>query len=334
MPSSALSRRTAVFAASLGLGLAAVLGAASSASASSDYPNRPLKMYVGFSAGSATDVVARTVAQKLSERLGQPVVVDNRTGAGGTLAAEAAARSAPDGYTLLTVSSAIAISPAVYPNLRFDVEKDLSAVFLIGALPTVLEVNAKMPVKDLREFIAYAKERPGKLNYGSSGNGGSIHLSTELLASLSGIKMAHVPYRGNDQAATAVMAGEVDVLIDTLLLAAQTAKSNRVRPLAITGKARSPLMPDVPTFAEAGLPEYDASIFFGILAPAGVPRDIVARLEREMAEVIKSPEVRARLADSGGITMSGETSEGFGRMLRDEVTKWKRIARDAGVSLN
>lgn len=152
--------------------LACLLGMATSAATANDYPNRPLKMYVGFSAGSATDVVARTIAQKLSERLGQSVVVDNRTGAGGTLAAEAAARAAPDGYTLLTVSSAIAISPALYPNLRFDVEKDLSAVFLIGALPTVLEVHAGMPVKNLREFIDYAKTRPGKLNYGSSGKGG------------------------------------------------------------------------------------------------------------------------------------------------------------------
>lgn len=314
--------------------LACLLGMATSAATANDYPNRPLKMYVGFSAGSATDVVARTIAQKLSERLGQSVVVDNRTGAGGTLAAEAAARAAPDGYTLLTVSSAIAISPALYPNLRFDVEKDLSAVFLIGALPTVLEVHAGMPVKNLREFIDYAKTRPGKLNYGSSGKGGSIHLSTELLASLAGIKMMHVPYRGNDQAATAVMAGEVDVLIDTILLAAQTAKSNRVRPLAITGKTRSPLLPDVPTFAEAGLPEFDASIFFGILAPAGVPRDILSRLERELAEVIKTPEVRARLSDAGGIAMVGEPGEAFSKMLREELIKWKRIARDSNVTLN
>ena len=298
---------------------------------SSGYPSKPIKMYVGFSAGSATDIVARVVAKGLGERLGQTVVVENRTGAGGSLAAETVARAAPDGYTLLTVSSAIAVNPAVYTKLTFDVERDLAPITNVGTLPLVLMINRSLPVTNLREFVQHAKSRPGQLNYGSSGVGGSIQLATELLNSVAGTKITHVPYRGNSQAVTALLAGEVNVLIDTVLLAAPNLKSDKVMPLAITGNVRSPLAPEVPTFAEAGLPGYNASLFFGVMGPAGMPKDVATRLNAEINEVLKSPEAQSRLAMTGGLHIAGGSSEEFAKLLRSELARWKEIAQVSGA---
>jgi tripartite-type tricarboxylate transporter receptor subunit TctC len=219
------------------LGIAALASSTGTLHAQDKYPNRPIRMYVGFSAGSATDIVARVVAQHLSERLGQPIVVENKTGVGGSLAAEAAARAAPDGYTLLTVSSAIAVNPSVYPKLSFNVEKDLTPIFLIGRLPTVLLVNNKFPARTLAEFLDYARSHPKKINYGSSGVGGSTHLATEYLATLTNTSFTHVPYRGNSQAIAALLGGEVDMVTDTILLAAPNIKAKRVRALAISSQA-------------------------------------------------------------------------------------------------
>ena len=295
------------------------------------YPNKPIKMYVGFSAGSATDIVARVVAKGLGDRLGQAVVVENRTGAGGSLAAEAVARAAPDGYTLLTVSSAIAVNPAVYSKLTFDVERDLAPVANVGTLPLVLMINRSIPATNVRDFVQYAKARPGQLNYGSSGIGGSIHLATELLASVAGAKFTHVPYRGNAQAVTALLAGEINMLIDTVLLAAPNLKSDKVLPLAITGNERSPLAPDLPTFAEAGLPEYNAGLFFGVMAPAGMPKELLDKLNAEVNEVLRSPEAINRLSATGGLAIVGGSSAKFGELLTAELAKWKRIAQLSGA---
>lgn len=305
-----------------------------SAAQASSYPSKPIKMYVGFSPGSATDIVARVVAGKLSERLGQPVVVENRTGAGGSVAAETTVRSAPDGYTLLTVSSAIAVNPAVYSRISFDVERDLTPVTLVGALPTVLLINNAVPARNLQEFIQYAKTRPGQLNYGSSGNGGSIHLATELFGNVAGIKMIHVPYRGNSQASAALLGGEVNVLVDTAMLAVPSLKSGRVRALAITGKGRSPMAPEIPTFVEAGLPSYDATIFFGVMGPANMPKHVLDKLSVELNEVLKTPDVRARIATGGGIDIVGGSSEQFAQYLRSELLKWKRIAQESGAKVD
>lgn len=295
------------------------------------YPNKPIRMLVGVSAGSAADIIARVIAKGLGERLGQPIVVDNRTGAAGSLAVEAVARSAPDGYTLAIVSSSIAVNAAVYTKLNFDVEKDLTPLATIGTIPLVLMINRSLPTANLREFIQYAKSRPGQLNYGSSGVGGTIHLATELLSSVGGFKITHVPYRGNAQAVTALLAGEVNVLFDTVLLAAPNLKSNKVAPLAITGTVRSPLAPDVPTFAEAGLPDYNASLFFGVMAPAGLPKELVQKLNAEINDVLTSPEVQTRLATSGGLHIIGGTSAQFDELLRAELAKWKRIAQVSGA---
>ncbi|MGO4329380.1 Bug family tripartite tricarboxylate transporter substrate binding protein [Cupriavidus sp. 2TAF22] len=315
------------------LALAGLALSPAPAHAQDKYPSRPIKMYVGFSAGSATDIVARVVAQHLSERLGQSIVVENKTGVGGSLAAEAVARAAPDGYTLLTVSSAIAVNPAVYPKLSFNIEKDLTPIVLIGRLPTVLLVNNGFPAKSLAEFLAYARSHPKKVNYGSSGVGGSTHLTTEYMATLTGTSYTHVPYRGNAQAIAALLGGEIDMVTDTILLAAPNIQAKRVRALAISSQARSPLAPDVPTFAEAGLQGYDGSLFFGLMGPKDMPPEIVARVNREFNDLLKSsPELRQRLQSAGGLDLSGGSVAGFRDMLHKEVALWRDVVRTANVT--
>lgn len=313
--------------------LAVLTLAASGASAAgaSPYPTQPIKMVVGFSAGSATDVVARVVAQDLSQRLGQQVLVDNKTGVGGSLAADAVAKAKPDGYTLLFVSSAIAVNPAVYAKLPFDVSNDLTPISLIGRVPVVLLVNQAVPAKTLGEFIAYAKTKPGALNFGSSGQGGSIHMATELFAMTAGVKLTHVPYRGNNQASTALLGGEVNVLMDTVINATPQLKSPRIRPLAITGEKRSPSAPDVPTFNELGLPSFDASLFFGVMGPANMPQAVVDRINKEIAASLKSKDVEKRLSETGGLTLAGGKPEEFQSTLRDELAMWKKVATEAKV---
>lgn len=302
--------------------------------AESKYPNRPIKMLVGFSAGSATDIVARVVAQSLSERLGQSIVVENKTGVGGSLAAEAVARAAPDGYTLLTVSSAIAVNPAVYPKLSFDVEQDLTPIALVGRLPTVLLVRNDFPAKTLAELLAYARSHPKKINYGSSGVGGSTHLSTEHLATLTKTSFTHVPYRGNAQAIAALLGGEIDMVTDTILLAAPNIQARRVRALAISSQSRSPLAPDVPTFDEAGLKGYDGSLFFGLMGPKGMPPEIVNRLNRELNDLMKnSAELRERLQSAGGLELAGGSPEQFRDTLHKEVILWRSVVKNANVTV-
>lgn len=299
------------------------------------YPNRPIKMFVGFSAGSATDIVARVVAQYLSERLGQSIVVENKTGVGGSLAAEAVARSAPDGYTLLTVSSAIAVNPAVYPNLSFDVEKDLTPIALVGRLPTVLLVRNDFPAKTLSELLSYARSHPKKINYGSSGVGGSTHLSTEYLATLTNTSFTHVPYRGNSQAVAALLGGEIDMVTDTILLAAPNIQARRVRALAISSQSRSPLAPEVPTFAEAGLKGYDGSLFFGLMGPKGMPSEVVQRINRELSDLLKnSAELKERLQSAGGLELVGGSPNQFRDTLHKEVLQWRSVVKNANVTVN
>lgn len=295
------------------------------------YPNKPINMVCGFAAGSATDVVARVVGQKLGERLGQPVVVQNVTGAASTIAAENVIRSAPDGHTLFTISSAITIAPAVYNNLKFDVDKDLLAIAGIGALPVALMVTDSLPVRTYAEFVDYAKKNPGKLNYGSSGTGGSTHMAAALLAQTLGVTMQHVPYRGNGPAGQALMAGEIQVLLDTTVLAAQSVKTGRVRALAVTGNERTSSLPDTPTFREAGLPNYDASVMFGIMGPKGMPRPIVDRINREVNEVLKDPGVQTQLVKTGGLILAPGTPEAFGKQVAEDVAKWKKVAGPMGI---
>ncbi|MDM0002660.1 tripartite tricarboxylate transporter substrate binding protein [Variovorax sp. J22P240] len=305
--------------------------AGSNAGAQSTYPAQPIKMVVGFAPGSATDVLARVVAQGLSERLGQPVVVDNKSGAGGSLAADVVAKSKPDGYTLLFVSSAIAVNPAVYPKLSFDVNTDLTPISLVGRAPVVLLVNQSVRAKSVSELIADAKAKPGALNFGSSGQGGAAHMAAELFGMTAGVKLTHIPYRGNSQAITALLGGDVDLMMDTLINAMPQLNSPKIRPLGITGDARSPLAPDVPTFREMGLPQFDARVFFGVMSPANMPRTVVERINREIAATLKSKDVAKRLSEAGGLTLDGGSPEEFQSTLRKELAMWKKVAADAKV---
>lgn len=298
--------------------------------AQSGYPAKPITMVVGFAAGSATDIVARVVAQRMSERMGVPIVIQNTTGAASTIALEAVARAAPDGYTLTTVSSAATIAPAVY-KLKFDVERDLVAIGAIGSLPTVLMVNDALPPRNLAEFVEYAKKNAGKLNYGSSGTGGSTHMAAALLSQTLGLQMTHVPYRGNAPAGQALMGGEVQVLMDTVLLAAQSTKTNRVRALAVTGEARSPALPGVPTFAELGHPKFDASVLFGVMGPRGIPKPVMDRINRELNEALKDPGVQNQLVKTGGLHLAPGNPEQFQQTINSDIAKWKQLASTMGI---
>jgi len=312
------------------MGVCAVAGTRS-ARAQAAYPSKPINMVVGFAAGSATDIVARVVAQKLGERLGVPVTVTNVTGAGSMIAAETVVRAPADGYTLLTVSSAITIGPAVYKQLKFDVERDLVPIAEVGSMPMVLMVNDALPVRTYAEFVDYARKNPGKLNYGSSGTGGTAHLAAALLCQTLGVQATHVPYRGNGPAGQALMAGDIQVLMDTVLLAAQSTKTNRVRALAVTGRTRSPQLPNVPTFAESGLPNYDASVLFGVLGPKGMPKPLVERLNREVNEILKDPAVDMQLVKTGGLHLAASGPEQFGQTVSADIAKWKQLAAQMNI---
>lgn len=320
-----LNRRT------FNIAACAALALTRPARAQDPYPSRSVTLYVGFAAGSATDVVARAVAEALSRQLGQPFVMQNVTGAASTIATAAVARATPNGYALSVVSGALSIGPAIYHDLKYDVERDLSPISLIGSLPTVLLVREGLPVRSLADFIAYARAHAGQLNYGSSGIGGSTHLATELLSDAIGARMAHIPYRGNGPAGAALLAGEIDVLIDTVLLAAQSTKTGRVRALAVTGASRSPVLPAVPTFAEAGLPRFDSSIFFGLLGPAGLPDEIVSRLNKELARALQNADVHRQLVDTGGLTLAPGSPEQMRDVVRAELAKWQAVSRKAGI---
>ena len=300
------------------------------ATAANDYPSKPIKMYIGFSAGSATDIVGRVVADALGKKLGQPIVVENKVGAGGSIAAQDTARSPADGYTLLTVSSAIAVNPAVYKSAD-AVLAELEAVSMIGYLPTVLMASEKMPVTTMKEFLDHAKKHPGEVNFGSSGIGGSTHMAMEAFSRITDVDLTHIPYKGNGQASAALLGSQIDAMMETILLAAPVISGNRAKGLAISGDKRSSLIPDVPTFAEAGVPEYNRSLFFGIMAPSGMPEELVKRLNKEINTVLQDPAVQDRLIQTGGLTLANLSAQEFKDTLKEDVSMWKRVATEAGI---
>jgi tripartite-type tricarboxylate transporter receptor subunit TctC len=316
----------------LTLGSAALVAASCLAQAQNAYPVKPITMYVGFAAGSATDIIARVITQKLSQRLGQPIIVQNLAGAGSAIATATVARSAPDGYTLLTASGALTILPAINKSLKFDIENDLTPIGLIGHSPALLLVNDKLPVRTFGEFVAYAKKHPDQLNYGSSGIGGVSHMAMELLKAEAGIQVKHVPYRGNSAADAALISGEIQAVMDPVLLALQPVASKRVRALAVTGEVRSTFFPDVPTFAEAGMPNFNPWVYFGVLGPAKLPKDVLDRLNKELNEVLDDPGVRSTLSQSGGLVIEGSTPDQMARRLHDDMVKWKRVAENGNIS--
>jgi tripartite-type tricarboxylate transporter receptor subunit TctC len=304
---------------------------ASHAALAQAYPAKPVRLVVPFPPGGSTDIVARIVAQKLSDRLGQQVVVENRGGAGGTIGAEAVAKAAPDGYTLvLGTTSTHAVAPNVYARIGYDPVKDFAPISLIAVTPYLLVVNPSVNVKSLQEFVGYVKARPGKLNYASAGTGSTTHLAMEMLKSAAGLYIVHIPYNGNGPAGTAVIAGQVEILFGSLPAVLPHAKSGRVRPLAVGTPKRSPSLPDVPTVAESGFPGFDASLWLAIMAPAGTPAPIVDRLQKEIHAVIASPDTADALNKAGAEPITSTPAE-LAAMVKDGVEKYGKVVKQAGV---
>jgi tripartite-type tricarboxylate transporter receptor subunit TctC len=294
------------------------------------YPSRPVHLVVGFPPGGGVDIAARTLAPKFSELLGQPVVIDNKPGAGTNIANEYVARSAPDGYTLLMNTAAVAINMALYKNLPFDTLRDFAPVSVFSESPNMLVVNAKLPAANMKELLAMARANPGKLNYSSAGAGTTQHLSAELLKLRTGISMVHVPYKGTAPSLTALIAGEVDLSFANVPPILQHVKSGRLRALASTGEKRAELMPEVPTMKESGVDGVEVTVWFGVLAPAATPREVVATLSSAVARAAHDPETRKRLTEQGAEPV-GSTSEQFSRLLRDEVARWAEVVKVSGA---
>lgn len=301
------------------------------------WPSKPIHLIVPFTVGGGTDAVARIVAPKLSEALGQPVIVDNRPGAGGLVGTEIAAKAPADGYTLLLAAAgATTIAPNIYSSdkVTFDPVKDLLPISLVGTVPFVITVNPSVPAKTLRELIAYAKANPNKLNFGSSGNGGAPHLAGELFDRMAGIKMVHVPYKGLSPAITDLLAGRIQVVFADIGLVTQHIKAGTLRALATTGARRAVELPDVPTVAEAGVPGYQTGTWYGLVAPAGIPAAVRERLDREMQRILAMPDVRTQLANAGN-EVPNVTMEQFGTLIRDDYMRWKKLIGEmGGVTLN
>jgi tripartite-type tricarboxylate transporter receptor subunit TctC len=296
------------------------------------YPQRAIKLIVPFPPAGATDIVGRIVAQKLGERLGQPVVVENRPGAGGSIGSDLAAKSAPDGYTLLmATSSTHSIGPALQ-KLPYDPIKDFAAITHVADVPNVLVVSPKLPVANLKELIAYAKERPGKLNFASSGIGTIVHLNGELFKMLTGLDIVHVPYKGTALSIPDLANGSVAMLFDSLASAMPNIKSGTVKPLALNATRRSQLLPDVPTLAEAGLPAFDRYTWFGMFAPAGTPTEIVRRLQTEVVGALKAPDLRERF-DAVGAEPVGSTPEQFVERIRSDGVRWAEVIKAGNVKV-
>jgi len=293
------------------------------------YPARPVRVVVGFSAGGATDLSARFVAQKLSETIGQPVVVENRPGAGSTLASEMVARSTADGYTLLYANATVAM-PSLFARLAFDVRKDLAPVSLAGYGPLVLVAHPSLPVKSIRELAALAKRKPGMLNYGSAGIGSMTHLGMALLVSMTGMDLVHVPYKGSSQASIGVLTGEAQLMFSSPAAVMAQIRAGKMRALGVSGAMRSAVLPGVPTIAEAGLAGYDATSWYGLLAPSGAPRAAISRLGDETIKALTTADLKERLINQGIEPAKGGVDE-FTVFLDAEIAKWEKVIRAAGI---
>lgn len=297
------------------------------------YPTKPVKLVVPYPPGGPTDIVARLVAQKLSDAMGQQFIVDNRPGAGGNPGAELVARSPADGYTLVVATTAHAINPSLFKNLGYSLSKDFAPVSQLTSGPLVIVANPALPAKNVAELIALAKSKPGELNFASSGNGQSTHLSAELFAAMAGVKMNHIPYKGSAPALTDTMGGQTQLMFDTMLSAMPHVKAGKLKALAVTSAARSPVAPDVPTVAESGLPGYEAIAWNGLLAPAGTPPEVLTRLSAELKKVLAAPDVKERF-EAQGFAASWNSPEDFGRFMTAEVDKWAKVVKVSGAKVD
>jgi tripartite-type tricarboxylate transporter receptor subunit TctC len=294
-----------------------------------DYPTKPIRMIVPYAAGGGTDLVARQFAQKLSERLKQQVIVDNRGGAGGLIGSEAASRATPDGYTIAMIAASYTVMPSLY-KLSYDPVRDISPISMVGTSPSLVAVHPSVPIRSVKELIAYAKANPGKLNYGSSGQGGNTHLTTELFMLMAGVQMTHVPYKGNAPAVVALAAGEVQLAFSSMLSLLPQVKAGRVRAIAITGARRSFAVPDLPTIAESGLPGYEAASWYGIAGPAKFPPSLVARFNKELGVIATDPEVKDRMAVEGLEALHTTPAE-FGKIIAQDIAKWAKVVKAAKI---
>jgi tripartite-type tricarboxylate transporter receptor subunit TctC len=296
-----------------------------------NYPAKPIRILIGQAPGSATDVVSRVVGNRLSESLGQPIVVEARPGAGGVIGTEAAARSAPDGYTLfMGNNSTHGSNPALYAKLPYDAVNDFAPIAFVASVAYVLVVDPSLPVSSVQELIALAKSRPGKLNYASAGNGSTHHFCGELLKSMAGIEMTHVPYKGSGPAIAGLLGGDVSLMFANVADIGSQIKGGKVKPLAVTTAKRAGMLPDVPTMAEAGLPDFEIQSWFGLLAPAGTPPAIVARLNAETVKVLERADVKATLA-AQGLEVAPGNPEQFAAYIKNEIARFSRIGKAAGI---
>jgi len=303
-----------------------------STSAFAAYPERPVRWVVGYPPGGSTDILARLMGNYLSGKLHQQFIIENKPGAGNNIATEHVINSPPDGYTVYLVNPANGINATLYKKLNFNFVRDMAPVGGITRVPNVMTVNPNVPAKTVAEFIDYCKANPGKVNMASSGNGTSVHLSGELFMAMTGVKMAHVPYRGSNPALTDLLAGQVQVIFDNMPSVLPHIKSGKLRALAVTTEMRSAALPDVPTLGET-VKGYEASAWFGMGAPAKTPKDVIAIINKAMNDGLKSPKMVARLADLGGVPLTG-TPEDFGKIVVAETEKWKKVVEFAGVSVD
>jgi tripartite-type tricarboxylate transporter receptor subunit TctC len=321
-----IQKLTAALLSSLALAVAST-----SAAAASDYPSRPIRLISPYAAGGLTDELARMLSKRLSERLGQPVVVDNRAGAGGVIGVEAAAKAAPDGYTIVLVGQGLAsVNASLYKNLPYDTVRDFAPVTMIATFPMVFVSKPDAPPASIAELIAMAKARPGTLNYGSAGNASTAHLMTELFKEQVGIDITHIPYRGESQAFTELMGGRLSGMFATLGGTLPLVQSGKLRALAIATKERSKLLPNVPTVSEAGVPGFEVVGWYGVLAPAQTPKPILERLNKEFTEMAREPEFREQMT-SRGLDAVGSSPEELGKMIASETERWRAVVHKANI---
>jgi len=321
-----MTRLPRLFAASL-----LCLAAAGQFAQAADYPTRPVKWVVPYPPAGTTDVLARIVAQWLTEKLGQPFVIENKPGAGNNLGTESVVNAPPDGYTMLLVNPANGINATLYKNLNFNLIRDIAPVAGLVRTPNVMEVTPSFPAKTVAEFIAYCKANPGKINMASSGSGTSVHLSGELFKSMTGCQMLHVPYKGAGPALTDLMGGQVDVIFDNLPSSVGHIKGGKIRALGVTSEGREPSMPQLPTIAET-VPGYEATAWFGIGMPKGTPKDIIDKVNAEVNRALADPKMRERLAELGGKPIAG-TPEDFGKVIAAETAKWEKVVISSGAKV-
>jgi tripartite-type tricarboxylate transporter receptor subunit TctC len=321
------------FAARIMTGVGLLLCASAAWTQSVSYPNRPIHVIVPFPPGGAVDPIARSITPRLEEAWGQPVVVDNKPGAGTIIGSDFVAKAAPDGYTVILVATSFTVNPSAYSKLPFDPVKDFAPISLVSRLPNMLVVNAQLPVNSVKELIDYLKARPGQVNFSSIGYGTTQHLAGELFKSVAGVDMVHVPYKGSGPSMMSVVSGETSVTFDSVFLLTPQVKAGKLRALAAAGMKRASLAPGMPTISESGLPDYEVSGWVGFLAPAGTPQEVVQKWNQQVSRILQAPEFRERQI-SQGLEPVGSTPEYFAELIKTEISKWGKVVKQAGIKLD